>query len=433
MRRTPEAHPASYWAATAGAPPDLAAADADVETDVVIVGGGFTGLSTAYHLNQQGRKCVLLEANDIGWGASGRNGGIAVPRYKHTFPPIEARYGREVALDLYQVAHSALNILERIIADCRIDCGFSRCGHITPMVHQRDERRFAADVRWLADRVGDKIPYMLDAAELEDRIGTKFYAAGYFEPRGGGIHPLRYCHGLAQALEERGVQLFVRTPAIAWQRDQNGITVETPKARIRGKCLLIATNAYSDLTGGTSQLKRRVVPMVSSLIATAPLPNEVRHSVLRHGNLVTDAKRLTNYYRVTPCNRLMFGGRGGATSKESPSIYARIERDMLAIFPQLRGTPIEYRWSGRVAVTVDGFPHAGALNERVFYAMGYNGRGVALSAFLGHVLAQYACGEPVAAGPLTKGRFEPIPFHFLRVPAKQAAITYFKLLDALGF
>lgn len=432
MQMTAEVHPASYWAATAGVPPDLKAVDTDVETDVVIVGGGFTGLSAAYHLNKQGRRCVLLEANEIGWGASGRNGGIAVPRYKQTFPAIEVAYGAQVALDLYQIAHAALNTLERIINDCRIDCGFGRHGHITPMVHRRDENRFADDVKWLADRVGDDNPSMLGAAEVEDRIGTRYYVAGYFEPRGGGLHPLKYCQSLAQTLADRGVQLFVRSPAVAWQRDGAGITIDTPKARIRGKVLLIATNAYSDRTSTTNRLKRRVVPMVSSLIGTAPLPEKIRNSVLRHGNLVTDAKRLTNYYRVMPCDRLMFGGRGGATNNESPAIYARLERDMAAIFPQLRGMPIEYRWSGRVAVTLDGFPHAGALDERVFYAMGYNGRGVVLSAFLGQVLAKYACGESVDLGPLTKTRFDPIPFHFLRVPAKQVSITCFRLLDALG-
>jgi gamma-glutamylputrescine oxidase len=432
MQTSLEPPPGSYWAATAGPPPPLSTLASDIETDVLIIGGGFTGLSAAYHLSKHGLQCALIEANGIGWGASGRTGGIAIPRYKHTFPEIDARYGRKAALDLYQLAHSALSTLEQIITDCGMDCGFARYGHITPVVHERDEKRFATDVRWLADQVGDTNPSMLGRAELEERIGTKYYAAGYFEPRAGGIHPLKYCHGLARALVNRGVRLFVGTPAVAWQRDATGVTVETPNARIRAKQLLIATNAYSDLAPGTGELKPRVVPMVSSLIATVPLTGEIGKSVLRYGNLVTDAKRLTNYYRMTPCHRLLFGGRGGATNRESASIYARLERDMAAILPPLRGTPIEYRWSGRVAVTLDGLPHAGALNERVFYAMGYNGRGVVLSAFLGHVLAQYACGDAVALGPLTNTRFEPIPFHLLRVPAKQLAITYFQLLDALG-
>jgi len=174
------------------------------------------------------------------------------------------------------------------------------------------------------------------------------------------------------------------------------------------------------------------VPMVSSLIATEPLPAPLRGEILAAGHLVTDAKRLTNYYRLMADGRLVFGGRGGATGSESAAIYARLRRDMLRIFPQLANVRIDYRWSGRVAVTLDGLPHAGSVNDRVFYAMGYNGRGVALSALLGRMLANFACGQADTLGPITHGRFAPIPLHALRVPAKQVAIGYFKLLDMLG-
>ena len=425
-------HPDSYWAATAGPGPAFPTIDRDLQTDVVIVGGGFTGLSAAYHLRKLGRACVVLEANAIGWGASGRNGGMAVPRYKLTFPAIEARYGLNCALDFHRAAHSALDTLEGIISDCAIDCGFSRCGHLTPMVHQQDIRRFADDARWLAVKAGDTQPSMLAREEVRERIGTNFYAGAYFEPRGAGIHPLRYCQGLARALGTRSVQIFERSPADSWLQDGAGITVRTRNATLRCKCLVLATNGYSDLTSTTAALKQRIVPMVSSLIATSPLGSELRAGILQQGNLVTDAKRLTNYYRVMPDGRLVFGGRGGATGKESSAIYARLRRDMLRIFPQLADAGIDYRWSGRVAVTLDGLPHAGALNDSVFYAMGYNGRGVALSALLGGMLAQYACGQTPSLGPITQTSFDPIPLHFLRVPAKQVAIGYFKLLDALG-
>ena len=425
-------HAASYWAATAGPLPVLGPATNDLDTDVVIVGGGFTGLSTAWHLHRAGRHCVVLEANEIGWGASGRNGGMVVPRYKFTFPTLEARYGREVALEMYRGAHAAVDTVERIVADCAIDCDFARSGHLTPMVHRADVGRFTADVRWLADHAGDRRPAMLDAAEAAHRIGTAFYTAACFEPRGGGIHPLRYCIGLASVLAARGVTLFVHTPALSWRKDGDGIVVKTRGARIRARQLVLATNGYSDLAPVTAALRCRVVPMVSSLIATAPLPDPLRRSILPQGHLATDAKRLTNYYRMMPDGRFVFGGRGGASNRESPAIYRRLARDMVRLFPQLGGTAIDHRWSGRVAVTIDGLPHAGRIDDRVSYAVGYNGRGVALSALLGGMLARFACGEPATLGAVTAAPFDPIPFHALRVPAKQAAIAWFRVLDALG-
>jgi gamma-glutamylputrescine oxidase len=195
---------------------------------------------------------------------------------------------------------------------------------------------------------------------------------------------------------------------------------------------VLATNGYSDTTAAGNAVKRRVIPIVSSQIATAPLPAAVRGTILPDENTATDAKRLTHYYRVMGDGRFVFGGRAGTTNRESPVIFRRLEREMVALFPQLAGIPVEYRWSGRVAVTLDGFPHLGRLGEHVAYGMGYNGRGIALAALFGERLAALVDGDEVDLGPMTSGSFAPIPFHALQVPAKAVAITAKRLLDFLG-
>ncbi len=425
-------YPESYWAATARTSSAYPKLGHDLETDVAIIGAGFTGLSAAYHLNRLGRACVVLEANRVGWGASGRNGGMVVPRYKHTFPALAAKYGANVAVMMHALVHRAVDTVENIVADCGIECGFSRCGHITPVVSAAAAVRFEADVDWLAQHAQDRAPTMLDRAETARRIGTTFYSAGYFEPRGAGIQPLDYCLGLASALYSRGVRIYCDSPVADWTHDGSAVVLHAHGARVRARHLIIATNGYTDLTRAGATLERRVVPMVSSVIVTERLPEAVLAYVLPQGNLATDAKRLTNYFRVLPEGRLFFGGRGGASNRVTPGVYLRLARDLAAIFPKLDDVPVSFRWSGRVAVTLDGLPHLGAIGKSVSYALGYNGRGVALSALLGGMLARVACGDAVDLGPMNHGRFGSIPFHGLRVPAKQVAIAYYKLLDAIG-
>jgi gamma-glutamylputrescine oxidase len=424
-------HPASYWAATRGLGENFEALAADHETDFLIVGGGFTGLSAAYRLRSLGLDCTVLEANDVGWGASGRNGGMVVPRYKHTFPALAKDYGKETALRMHRAAHRAVDLIETLVRDEGMNCGFARCGHLTPFVHEPDAKRFAADVAWLAQEAGDTVPRLIDRAETEARTGTSFYTGAYFEPRGGAIHPLRYSRELAAAVARRGGCIHARTPVLSWSREGTSILARTPNATVRARQLLLATNAYTDLTPAGAGLKRCIVPITSSLIATAPLAEEMRKAILPQGNVVTDAKRLTNYFRISDDGRMIFGGRGGASHRESESIYRRLGREMAGIYPALAGCPIDFRWSGPVAVTLDGLPRVGRLADQIFFAMGYNGRGVALATLLGHMLADLGAGQGSELGPLT-GSFEPIPFHAFRVPAKKVVMTYYKMRDALG-
>lgn len=425
-------YPASWWAASARDTSDFPALTEDIETDVAIVGAGFTGLSAAHHLRSRGIGCAVLEAHRVGWGASGRNGGIAVPRYKLTFPELERKYGLQIALQMYRIAHDAVDTLEAIVREHHLDCGFSRTGHLTPVGTPTDQTRFFADIEWLIRHLDDHRPQLLDRSEAARKIGTPFYAAAYHEPRGCAVHPLEYSVTLANALGARGVRIYCETPVLSWSNKTDSVVLETPRARVKARTLLLASNAYSDLSAAGRRVRKRVVPVASAVIATRPLPAELRAQILPDGEPATDAKRLTNYYRVLRDGSFFFGGRGGASSRASQRIYDRLRRDMTAIFPQLERVEITHQWFGMVAVTLDSLPHLGSLEPNVHFAMGYNGRGVALAALLGRHLAQRAAGEPFTLGPITDSRFPSIPFHSLRVPAKQVALSWKQLMDVFA-
>lgn len=422
---------ASYWSTTAGQRRTYPTLREPAQCDVAIIGAGFTGLSAAYHLQRQGHDCIVLDAQQPGWGASGRNGGMAVPRYKATYPELAAKFGPDGALTLHAAAHDAVETLAGIVRDGAIECGFSRSGHMAPYVDARNASRFEADAAWLQSHAGDTAPRILGATETARRLGTSLYKGAYLEPRGCGIQPFAYCQGLAAALASRGVRLFGDSPVLGWRRTVDDIVVETAAAVVRCTSLVLATNGYSDLTRAGNGMKRRIVPVVSSVIVTAPLGADLATQILPNGELATDAKRLTNYFRRFDDNRLLFGGRGGASNRESEAIYARLMRDLARVYPQLRDVTCEYRWSGRVAVTLDNLPRIGSLERNVLFAMGYSGRGVALATYLGRMLADRICGAPLLPLPLASLPFPTIPFHSLRVPAKQAVILWYKLLDSV--
>lgn len=423
-------HASSVWMTSAHPVRDFPKLQHDQQADVAIIGGGFTGLSAAYHLARAGIACAVFEAHDIGWGASGRNGGMAVLRYKTPWAVLARRHGEAVARRLHALLLEALDGLEATVADLGINCDFSRYGHLTAANGRSAIEMLEADVQWLR-AIGDRTPRMLGREETAELAGTGCYLGGYLDSRAGGIHPLNYARGLAAGLSDMGIPLFAGTAVTALHEDAQGVSLDTSGGRVRANQVLICTNAYTELFPFDPDLQRRIVPVSTSVITTEPLSDSSLRAVLPQGHLVSDTRHLLNYYRIAPGNRLLFGGRGSLTGRESREVYKGLEGKFFETFPALAGTAIDHRWSGRVAVTMDDFPHVGRLSPRVAYAMGYGGRGVALSALLGRMLGELAQGRGMDAGPMSAAAFAPIPFHALRIPAMKAVAGYYRLLDAL--
>ncbi len=207
--------------------------------------------------------------------------------------------------------------------------------------------------------------------------------------------------------------------------------VTTPGGEVRARRVLVCTNAYTDLHNLAPALARRIVAVSTSVVTTDPLPYACLRTILPKQHLVTDTRHLVNYFRLVPGARLLFGGRGSLTGKESPDVYDGLIKKLRATYPQLASMPIDHRWSGNVAVTFDHFPHVGALGDRVLFALGYGGRGVALTNLLGRHLALQAIGEGKSLGPMNEASFRPVPFHGLRIPAMNVVATYYRLRDRL--
>jgi len=426
-------HAASFWAASTREtfnPPPLIG---DLETDIAIIGGGFTGLSAAHHARFSGYSVAVLDANQIGWGGSGRNGGNVVPRYKQTFPELEKQYGLNVAIHMYRIAQDALDTLETIVNHHALKCDFWRTGLLTPLLKEIDITRFEKDVEWVKRHIGDTASRILNRRETAYMVGSDFYQAAYIEPRAAAIHPLEYCQGLGKALEKCNVRLFSGTPALSWRKKGDCLFIITPKGTVRARQLIIATNAYSHISVSGSRIKKTYIPVTSAVISTTSLQSDIRRSILPEGQVVTDAKRLTNYYRLMRDGSLIFGGRGSASDNEAEKVYENLRRSMVRIFPQLRDVSIQNKWCGSVAVTLDNLPFIGKLQESVHFAVGYSGRGVALSALLGRELARRAGGDIEDLGPISGRRFPRIPCYELRAPVRRIAMSYMSLMDKLGF
>ena len=424
--------PNSYWIQNSNPAPVMPSLSGDQKAEVAIIGGGFTGLSTAYHLSQTGIDAIVVEAEDVGWGASGRNGGMLPPRYKKGFASIAESYGNEVTRRLHAIIHEAIDTVETIISECALDCGFARTGQITAAHSIAHLTSLERDCTWMTAEARDGAAQILSRSEMIEEVGANIHVGGWFDPRGAGIHPLNYVRGLAAALRKRGVPIFVKSPVHRLVEEPDGVRLELPGGTIAARQVVIATNAYTDTSGfAPDGLERRIVAVNTSVICTNPIgPNRARE-VLPGRRMVADTKHIMNWYRMLPDNRMIFGGRGDITGRnDDPSVYAKLERQLAETFPVIAEVGVGYRWSGKIAVTRDDFPHIGRLSPRVAYAMGYGGRGVALANLLGKYLAQLVQGKTVDAGPMSANPFEPIPFHAFRVAGMQIVARWYQYLDA---
>lgn len=422
----------SLWRATAAPLSELPALRGDTQADVVIIGAGYTGLSAAHHLADSGLMPIVLEANQPGWGASGRNGGVITAKFRVSFPAIAAAHGREMAKRMYDIAHEATDIVAELVETYGIgNAGLTRAGQVKA-AHNHETLAYAVkEAEWLRAELGDTTMSVLNADQVREETGSDGFVGGVLNAGSGGIHPLNYLHGLVAGVTERGVAVHAHTPALSLRRKGSGVLVETPGGVVRAKQAIVATNSYSDLTPATRDFQRTLIPFRSAIIATEKLSPNLAASVMPTRRTYTETKRMMRWFRMVD-DRIVFGGRGAFGKTDSPAAFRALHKAMVGIFPQVADVKLAYRWSGLVAMTLDSVPHVGRVDDRVMLAMGYNGAGVAMSSLMGRYLAAFARGERPDVGLLDAARMRRVPFYPLREPAVRLVAGWYQFLDAIG-
>jgi gamma-glutamylputrescine oxidase len=423
----------SLWAATAHPLDAFPILSADIQADIAIVGGGYTGLSAAHHLAADGHAPVVLEAASVGWGASGRNGGYVSVKSRAPLAHIFQTHGREVARRLHAIGHEAVECVEEMIEVCCItDSGFKRYGHLTGALDDRAQARMEAACAFAARELRDSATRILSRQEVREAMGSDAFQGASLSSADGGVHPLNLLRGLARHLRSRAIPVYERSPVLRVVDEGAGVRVETSQGLVRARAIIFATNAYSGLTSAPGDLAQRIIPFRSAAIATAPLSSNLARSILPAGNVGSDSGRVLRWFRMVD-GRMVFGSRGAqGRDSESRAAYNRLQREMVALFPALADVPIEFRWSGLVGMTMDFLPHIGQVSDRRFYAMGYNGTGVALSHLMGRYLARLVRKEPLDLPLMSNAPFRPVRFYGLRTPAVRAASAWYKFLDRIG-
>jgi glycine/D-amino acid oxidase-like deaminating enzyme len=378
-------------------------------TDVAIIGGGYTGLAAARALARRGVDVTLLERHHLGWGASGRNGGLVLPGYKPDVQVLAKKLGLAAARRLFEHSLEAVRCLESIIAEEAIDSDYARCGSLVLAAKPSHLRGLQEGRRFLRAELGYETA-VLGPDEVRMEIGSARYHGGLLDQRAAALHPVRYLRGLATSAVRAGARIIEGTEVRRLTRVAGGLMLETARGVLPAREVLVATNGYTGPV--VPALRRRVVPIGSYLIATARLEPSLSRRLIPRGRVLSDTKNLLYYFRLSPDGRMIFGGRAAFTPASVARSTAILERGMREVFPELAGVPIEYAWGGKVAFTIDQLPHAGRL-DGVHYALGYCGHGVALSTWLGTRIGEALAGtgqlptlgpEPFRSVPLYCGR-----------------------------
>ncbi len=420
--------PQGYYAASAGPARRRDRLDGDKRCDVCVIGAGYTGLSAALHAAEAGARVELIEAQAIAFAASGRNGGQIHTGLRMNQKELETWLGPQHARDLWLLAEESKALVRSLVESRAIACELKQ-GLVIAAHNLAAARALAKDTEHLACAYGYAQAHMMDASDTQKQLGTGVYPAARFDAGGGHLHPLLFARGLAAAAEAAGAVIREDSPALSLERQGDHVVVHTSHGRVIADRVLLACDAF---TGSIApQLDRFIGHVESFVTATAPLPVELAERIIPCDAAVADTRHVLDYYRKSADRRLLFAGRE-AYFRMPSDIAGLVRPRMLQVFPELAGVPTEYAWSGTVGITVTRLPHFGRLSERILFAHGYSGQGVALATLGGMLLAEVATGKAERFDVFARVPARAFPGgRALRKPLIAAALLAFKFLDAM--
>ncbi len=426
MTHTP--YPDSYSAHSANPTPERPVLVGEVETDVCVVGAGYTGLSTALFLLEHGFKVTVLEAAKVGFGASGRNGGQIVNSYSRDIDVIERTVGAKQAQLLGDMAFEGARIIRERIAKYNIQCDLKDGGvfaAVTPkqMGHLESQKK-------LWERYGHTQLELLDEKRIREVVNTESYIGGMLDMSGGHIHPLNLALGEAAAVESLGGVIHEQSMVIRIERGANPV-VHTANGRVKAKFIVVAGNAY--LGNLLPELTAKSMPCGTQVVTTEPLSAELAASLLPQDYCVEDCNYLLDYYRLSGDNRLIFGGGVVYGARDPANIEAIIRPNLLKTFPQLKDVKIDFAWTGNFLLTLSRLPQVGRIGDNIYYSQGCSGHGVTYTHLAGKVLAETLRGQAERFDAFASLPHYPFPGgNLLRIPFTAIGAWYYTLRDKFG-
>lgn len=420
----------SYYVATAPRGPGHPALESALECDVAVVGGGLAGLSAAIELAQRGYSVVVLEAQQVGWGASGRNGGQVIAGLACDQSVIEQQLGDTASRAVWDMTMEALRLIGERRERFDIDCDW-RSGYLSLAVNARKakdlqtwqahmQRVYGYDAQWIAPK------------DMPQWIASERFHSGVHDPLGGHLHPLKYSLGLARAAASLGVQIFEGSAVLAMQPG-NTVKLRTSRGSVRASHVLLAGNVY--LHGVAPILEKRIMPVGTYIVASEPLAPELARSLIPSGAAVCDTNFVLDYFRPTADHRMLYGGRVSYSTATPLNLAASMQRRMATTFPQLAGTKIEFSWGGFVDISMNRAPDFGRLpgeHANVYYLQGFSGHGLALTGLAGRLVAEAIAGDAERFDTFARIRHRPFPGgRLLRTPALVMGMAYYRLRDML--
>jgi glycine/D-amino acid oxidase-like deaminating enzyme len=398
------------------------------KSDVVVIGGGFTGTSAALQLAKGGANVVLLEAETIGWGASSRNGGQALSCLHDTLTEIINQHGRERAREMFHAAVKAADTVARIAREEGIKCDYTRNGNIEAANTPRHFDKLKKEQDTLA-QVADFHVRIVPSQEVALELGTDFYHGLLINEGSGGLQPAKFVQGMALAADRAGAEIYEGTRVIGIERNvsHNGhkFTVQAERGTVHAKEVLLAVNAWTGQL--VPHFQGRVLPAESFVIATEPLPEDLASRLIPNKRVVYDTKKLVAYYTLSRENRMVWGGEGTATGFSAKRNIQTLKRGMLRVFPELKDAAIDYFWSGTLGVTLEQNVHAGQV-DNMWFSMCYEGHGVTLGTYLGEQMANAILGAE-SFNPFDGLNMPRVPFYNGKTWFVNLGKAWFSLLD----
>jgi glycine/D-amino acid oxidase-like deaminating enzyme len=364
--------------------------------DVVVIGAGLTGLSAAWHCRQNGQSVIVLEAQTIGFGASGRNGGQVNAGLKATKIESQRQFGMQSGSRFYQLAANAPARLINFIHTNQIDCELTVTGTLKvtrlkdKTFKQMQLDRYENDVVHTCDDINSPGPRYLGHRELAEWVGSEYYQQGWFDPNGASLQPKQLLCEWAKQARSAGIEIYEHSPALRVIHTPSGYTFETPHGSVQAHKVVLATDGYSDHLW--PRLETSIVPIYSCIMATEPLDKEQLRRILPKRPCVYETQRVTAYYRIDAAGRLLMGGRGPQRALQDSKDIAPLIRHMHHIWPALKSTTITHAWNGQFALTPDYYPRLHRPARHVWAGLGYSGRGVAMAFAMGQQIAQSIAG-----------------------------------------